>query len=80
MNRFLLAIPLLALTACATNPGIDHRVVCSLDGKAAYATTYGPLAFFNLVPDADVLCATAVKTPLLQVVPAVVPSKAASAP
>lgn len=59
-------------SGCATNPGIDHRIVCSLDGKAAFATTYGPIAFFNLAPDANVICGALSVTPAVTTTPAVI--------
>jgi hypothetical protein len=79
MIRLLLVFFVLALGGCATNPGIDHRIVCSLDGHAAFATTYGPLAFFNLAPDADVICGTVHSTPAVTVTaPVIAPAPIAA--
>lgn len=60
---FALAWVGLALSACATNPGVDKRIVCSLDGKALYLSTFGPFTFAEKMPDADKVCEVATTFP-----------------
>lgn len=67
----------LALAGCATNPSLDHRVVCSLDGKATFLTTYGPVALTNPVPDADVICAKVQTAQVITVSPAALAASSA---
>jgi len=55
MIRLTLFLLPLTLCACATNPGLDHRIAC-IDGKANVIFTYGPAALTNSLPDADALC------------------------
>lgn len=63
---------LLFLSGCAVNSGLDHRIVCGLDGKALFVVTYGPVALNQPVPDADAICGTLTKTPAVVVTPPVV--------
>jgi hypothetical protein len=83
MNKSFLLYLLLsgctAVSGCANmkNPALDHRITCSLDGKAAYVVTYGPIAFTEEVPDADALCGSITKTQALTVA---APAISASAP
>jgi len=55
--KSILILAALALGGCATNPGLDKRIVCTLEGKAIYTATYGPIALVDPVADADVICA-----------------------
>lgn len=67
---------IIGLAGCATNPGLDRRVTCTLEGKAQYIVTYGPIAFTNPVPDADVICAKVQTAQVVTVSPAAVPASA----
>lgn len=71
MKALFLFLPFL-FAGCAANPGLDHRIVCGLDGKALFVVTYGPVALNQPVPDADAICGTVTKTPNLVVTPPVV--------
>ena len=73
-----LLLSLLLLSGCATNPGLDHRLVCGLDGKALFVVTYGPLALNQPIPDADAICGTITKTPMIVVTPPVVSASGVS--
>jgi outer membrane lipoprotein SlyB len=76
MKQAILLLVALILTGCATNPGLDHRITCSLDGKATFIVTYGPLAVTNPVADADALCAKMQTASTLVVSPAAVSASA----
>jgi hypothetical protein len=69
----------LTLVGCATNPGLDHRIVCTLEGKAAFAETYGPIALFQTAPDANVICGSLIQTPTVSITPPVIAPAAAPA-
>lgn len=67
----------IALSGCATNVALDHRISCSLDGKAVFLVTYGPVALTNPVPDADVICAKVQTAQVVTVSPAALAASSA---
>lgn len=77
MKRLLILLCIAALSGCATNPALDHRVTCTLDGKAQFIVTYGPVALTNPVPDADVICAKVQTAQVLTVSPAALAASSA---
>ncbi len=72
MKTLLTLVMVGALGACATNPGLDKRIVCTLEGKAIYTATYGPIALVDPVADADVICGKVQTTGAVVVTPAAV--------
>lgn len=62
--KYIILFSLVFLSGCANmkNPALDHKIVCGLDGHAAFVVTYGPVAFTNDVPDADALCGSMQKS------------------
>jgi outer membrane lipoprotein SlyB len=70
LKHSLLLLSVLALGGCATNPGLDKRITCTLEGKAVYTVTYGPIALVDPVADADVICAKVQTSGTLVITPA----------